>query len=446
VPPPRTGTGSVKGRVVDGTTGAAIARARVVMQSGARASVLTDASGAFAFANLPPGPFTIGVDKSTYLRGRYPTPGRTIRSNSKPIVLTDGQALDGLNIPLFHGGSIAGRVLDASGDPIDYAQVSVLRVPSAGRLGRPAMRGGTQTDDRGEFRLGRLEAGTYLLQVTARRGPAGEDMYVVPGAAPAPPDPQPLPTYYPGALSLEQAQPIVLDRGQSVTDIDVVLAEGIPGVITGTVTASNGASIAGTNAYINVRRVVSEDAASNTGGFSSGTGLRPDGTFRLVLAPGDYQLEARVSPRVMNAPPRPEDELFGTAKISVASGTEEAVALTVGRGATATGRVVFEGATPAPPSPGKIRVPLFSQTGECRAGEATIGSDWTFKVEGLSGTCSQPPGQMFGPWTLRTPRTRRSRSSPINSSGTFRSSSPTNAPRSCSRSPMSRVSPLETTW
>ena len=104
VPPPRTGTGSVKGRVVDGTTGAAIARARVVMQSGARASVLTDASGAFAFANLPPGPFTIGVDKSTYLSGRYPTPGRTIRSNTKPIVLADGQALDGLNIPLFHGG------------------------------------------------------------------------------------------------------------------------------------------------------------------------------------------------------------------------------------------------------------------------------------------------------------------------------------------------------
>ena len=49
-----------------------IARARVAMQSGARASVLTDASGAFAFANLPPGPFTIAVDKSTYLSTRFP--------------------------------------------------------------------------------------------------------------------------------------------------------------------------------------------------------------------------------------------------------------------------------------------------------------------------------------------------------------------------------------
>jgi hypothetical protein len=46
-----------------------------------------------------------------------------------------------------------------------------------------------------------------------------------PGAAPGPPSPQPLPTYYPGALAIEQAQPIMLEKGQAVTDIDIVLAE-----------------------------------------------------------------------------------------------------------------------------------------------------------------------------------------------------------------------------
>jgi len=61
-PPPRTGTGVVSGRVVDGVTGAAIARARVTVQSGKRASVTTDGNGAFVFTGLPMGPVTISVD------------------------------------------------------------------------------------------------------------------------------------------------------------------------------------------------------------------------------------------------------------------------------------------------------------------------------------------------------------------------------------------------
>ena len=36
-------------------------------------------SGAFAFANLPPGSINLGVDKATYLNTRFPAPGRTIR-------------------------------------------------------------------------------------------------------------------------------------------------------------------------------------------------------------------------------------------------------------------------------------------------------------------------------------------------------------------------------
>src|SRR3954468_8661273 len=96
VPPPRTGTGSIKGRVVDGITGGAVARARVTLTGTMmRAPVLTDASGAFAFANLPPASISISVEKSTYLTTRYPAPGRTVRSNMRPLILADGQALDG---------------------------------------------------------------------------------------------------------------------------------------------------------------------------------------------------------------------------------------------------------------------------------------------------------------------------------------------------------------
>ena len=399
VPPPRTGTGVIKGRVVDGVTGAPVARARVMLQGSGRSTATTDASGAFTFSGLPMGPVMISVDKSTYLNARYPAAGRTIRSNVRPAVLADGQTMDNVTIPMFHGASISGRVLDANGDPIDFAQVTVIRVPSSGRLGRPTMRASGGTDDRGEFRMGRLDAGTYLLQVIVRRQPSPEDM--MPGATPAPPLAQPLPTYYPGALAIEQAQPIALEKGQSVTDVDVVLLEGTPGIVTGTITLAGGTTLAESNAYLNVRRALPE-ASMGFDGYSSGTSVRPDGTFRLVLAPGDYQLEARVSPRVANGMTRPEDEQFGTAKITVVSGAEDSLTIAVGKGAIATGRVVFEGATAAPPSPpGKVRVPLFSENGQCRSGEATIAADWTFRLEGLSGTCSAPPMQMFGRWNLK---------------------------------------------
>ncbi len=210
VPPPRTGTGSIKGRVVDGMSGAAVARARVTLMGSTRVTVLTDAGGRFAFANLPPGSISISIDKSTYLSSRYPTSERTIRSTMRPLILADGQTLEDVTIPMFHGGAISGRVVDASGDPVDFAQVSVLRVPAPGRVGRPTMRSATSTDDRGEFRIGRLETGSYIVQVSARRPGPNFDEMTPPGAPPSAPLPQPLPTYYPGALSIDQAQPITI--------------------------------------------------------------------------------------------------------------------------------------------------------------------------------------------------------------------------------------------
>ena len=395
--PPRTGTASIKGRVVDGVTGAAVARARVSVQGPNRLTAVTDGTGAFAFANLPGGPLMLLVEKATYMAARYPAAGRTIRSGSRPLTLTDGQVLDNITVPLFHGGAIMGRVLDANGDPVDNAQISLMRVPSPGRPGRPAMRGGSGTDDRGEYRIGRLEAGTYLIQVNTRRN-FGPDMMAGAQAAPEPPTPQPLPTYYPNALAIEQAQPITVDRGQTITDIDVVLAEGIPGTVNGVVTSADGSSMTNSNTFVNVRRI-NGDTTSGFDGFSNGTGVRPDGSFKLTLPPGEYQIEARLSPRMGTM--RPEDEQYATSKITVTSGSEDNVSLVVGRAASATGRVVFEGTTPVPPSPGKMRIPLYSDNGMCRSGEATIAADWSFHVEGLAGTCSAPPFGMFGRWMLK---------------------------------------------
>lgn len=64
------------------------------------------------------------------------------------------------------------------------------------------MRGGNQANDLGEFRIPRLEPGRYLLQVRPQPGRFMDDSML-----PAEPQPQPIPTYYPGVLAMDQAQP-----------------------------------------------------------------------------------------------------------------------------------------------------------------------------------------------------------------------------------------------
>jgi hypothetical protein len=392
--PPRVGTAVIKGRVVDGVTGYPVARARVRVMSGPggpKPPVLTDSMGAFELTALPQGPCTLTVEKSTYLPGRFPEAARSVRARMQPLVLRDGQVIDDLSIPLFHGAAIAGRVLDAYGDPVDAAQVRVLRVP---RGGRPTTAGQSQTNDLGEFRVPRLQPGRYLVQVRPQMNQNYQDPNVI-----EPPLPQPLPTYYPNALAMSQAQPITLNRGETIVGVEMMLAEGTPTIVTGVVLRSDGEAVNGGSVNARVSGVEAAGGFDNSGG----TGLRPGGMFRLTLAPGEYTLEAQVMTRQGPGPIGPDDQLFGTTRINVGGGATEAVTITVGRGATASGRVVFEGSTPPPPSPGQARVPLYNPEGPgCRSAQATIAPDWTFKIEGLNGTCGAQPSGMFGRWTLKS--------------------------------------------
>ena len=126
--------------------------------------------------------------------------------------------------------------------------------------------------------------------------------------------------------------------------------------------------------------------------------------FRLTLAPGDYSLDAQVTTRQGPGPMGPDEPtLREHANQRRLWRRTEAVTVMVGRGASASGRVVFEGTTPPPPPPpGQTRVPLYNPEGPgCRSGQVTVAADWTFKLEGLSGTCGAPPQSMFGRWTLK---------------------------------------------
>ena len=389
-PVPRTGTGIIRGRVVDGVTAQPIPRVRVRLSGDVtKGPILTDRDGMFAFTALPQGAYFVSTEKSTYLAGRHPDQQRSIRNRLSVFMLGPGQELDDITVSMFHSGAIAGRVVDAHGDPIESASVSIMAVA---RGGRPQQRGSGVTNDLGEFRLSRLMPGRYIVRVRAQPTYGAE----ISGEAPLP---QPLPVYFPSALAPEQAHVIAVNRGETVTGVDITMAEGIPTIVSGMVVSVDGQPFSG--GFVNFR------SASTVafGGFEGGgIGVRPDGSFRAQLPPGEYIVEARAQPgRTLTPMLRPESALFGSVRVAVSGENVEGLTILVGTGATAAGRVIFEGKTPPAPPTGEVRLPMFNPNGPGCDGNsrATIGADWTFKVEGLSGTCMAQPEAMFGGWRLK---------------------------------------------
>jgi hypothetical protein len=382
-PPQPTGTARVKGRVVDAQSGSALARARVrIMGTGGnRPLVLTDETGAFEFMELPAGNFFLSVDRTGYITSRYPDQARTMRGN-RPLTVADGQTLTGVVVPMYRGGAITGRVIDAHGDAVEFAQIQVLRVPTAGR-GTPQQRSGTSTNDLGEFRAARLEPGAYIIVAMQRNQP--DD----------PSDTGSVATFYPGAVSLDQAQPVIVERGQTVNGIDLILLDATVSVVTGTVVDATGKPASGGS--VEVRRVTPQ--FRDFGSF--GSSIRPDGTFKLKLAPGDYEIEARgMRPGSGGGGPI-EDQLTGLAQVSVSSVPVSDITIQLGSGSSISGRIVFEGDGAPPSDVGNLRLYLGSTRDfMCRPGRSEIAADWTFHVDGASGTCTWP--QMgVGRWTIK---------------------------------------------
>lgn len=184
-------TRSITGRVVADDTSDPIANARALSTTGTGvAVVLTDLEGRFTL-QAPLSRVTIVANKSSYSR-REAVVGATESS---------------VEIRLSHGAAISGRMVDEIGDPIVGVRVFVNKAPtrSDGAAGEAA----TSTDDRGEYRLGGLQADTFTAAVMTM-GPItsraiGPNQFVMNG--------EPETTYYPGVKSASEAQPLSLQPG-----------------------------------------------------------------------------------------------------------------------------------------------------------------------------------------------------------------------------------------
>ena len=175
------------GRVVADDAGHPIPNVRV---SAGGLVVLTDGDGRFTIATRSP------IDRIKVSKPGY-----------GPRTLLPADWHQSSDIRLTRGAAISGRVVDEFGDPLPVTRV-VAESAADGSLVAA-----TQTDDRGDYRIGSLPAGTFTV-ATVRVTAASMNL----------PIRSPAKSYYPGTTSAQQAESVRLAPGDDRPRLDFVLS------------------------------------------------------------------------------------------------------------------------------------------------------------------------------------------------------------------------------
>jgi len=369
-------TGAViRGRVVRADNGDPLPGARVAVGSvcvrgrGASAcaaalpELTTDADGRFEHRDVPTGTYRLTVARSGYV-----TQGGAV---GPPMTQVEAR-LDtpvGVTIALSRSAVVAGRVTDDRGNDIQDARVSLMRWrwQNGTRLLSPGSLVADVTDDRGQFRLFGIPAGTYLL-VAEMVNPVGPD---------------PVTAYYPDTTAVSQAQPLTVRPGDELAGLVLSLSRVPTSSISGIVTRADGKPF-GPGDGVSLMPVDRVDA-----GVGASTWVNQDGSYAFSgVRGGEYVIAAGVS----DSP-----QLRARERVTL-SGADVAVPLILRAGHTVRGRFVFEGGAPAP----TVR-PRFDSSAV--VGESDVSwppftvataADWVFEVTGLNGRYRLVPSAPAG--------------------------------------------------
>lgn len=417
----KTGTGRIVGRVVSADTGTPLRRAQVRISGpevGSKAS-LTDAEGRYEFRELPAGRFTVSASKSGYVGVQY---GQSRPfEQGRPIELADKQVLDKADISMPRGSVISGRIVDEFGEAVADAMVTAMRQSWMGGRRRLVVAGRPgQTNDLGQFRMYGLPPGDYYVSATLRNaesmmfemiGPMGGPTGSNPGSGYAP-------TYFPGTSSPTEAQKITVVVGQEAQQTDFALMPVRLARISGVVMSSDGKPVE--SAMINV---LPASRSGDMGMMMMAASARTskEGQFTVNgVAPGEYTLNAR-SMRITTPDgggtmvftttiggPGGDDSEFAALPVTVAGEDLSNVVVVTSKGATATGRLSFEGGA-KPANLASIRI--SAAPAEISDGPMMMGgsgglakADGTFELKGLSGHRLIRVGNLPQGWMLKAVR------------------------------------------
>jgi len=320
---PSLASGTIRGRVVSAASGDPLANAEVRIAGApdrprpddAPGTALTDASGRFEIRAVA-GHLVVTATKAGYAQGAFGA--RRGGEPPRAVTVANGGTVEGIDIALRKGAAIAGRIVDDFGDPVVSGEVNVSRLKRVdGRLRIDGSRR-TTTDDLGEFRVGGLDAGSYLVAVGGGGGTVTRWAL----------------TYYPGTVSRADAHAITVQAGDEQSGIDFAVSPSSKKVV----------QVTG--------RVVDVDGhASAANVYLAGGGDRPPGTeSSLQLRVGDAgTFTATVEPGDNIAVAVDRDNHIALATFTAVDADIPGLTLALTTPGRITGRVVFDGVG-APPS------------------------------------------------------------------------------------------------
>ena len=326
----------------------------------------TDADGQYEFSALPAGRYMLMVSRNGYLGLQFGQ--QRAFEPGKPLELANGQLADKIDFALPRGAVVVGRISDDSGEPLPGVRVQAMRyqyMPNGQRQLTPGNMGPfgpTITDDLGQFRVYGLMPGDYVLSAMATMGGM---MMSNPGAPPSvgissnPNDSDGfVTTYYPGTANVEEAQSVSVQLGREASAY-FSMVSGRMSRISGVIRNSQGRPVTGAMVML---RTVTGNMTSSSGGGMSG----PDGSFNLQnIASGDHFIDVRPRPSGMPAQPGAtelSEQEFASVPISVNGSDITGLVITTGTGSTISGRVIFEGTTPAPKTGGPTQLRVMTSS------------------------------------------------------------------------------------
>ena len=267
---------AINGRVVSAATGAPLRGVQVRVRADGRDHRLatTDDQGNYEVRDLLPGRWTVTASKSGFITRQFGQ--RRAFDSGEVITLADRQRFTA-DLALARAGAITGRLYDEYGEPIAGARVQVLRSKYSGGQRQVTPAGvGDLTDDTGAFRLYGLPAGEYYVGANLRTAPA-EDLVVTATTGPT--------TYYPGTVSLVEAQRIVLGAGDEQSNVTFQVAPVRAVRVSGLVL--NAAGAPEPNASVNLLGTTDFTTAGMPAGNFGMT--QANGRFTVVnVPPGNY--------------------------------------------------------------------------------------------------------------------------------------------------------------
>lgn len=324
---------TLEGRTVNSVTGEPVKWVNVSLQGGALVATMggrggmsgnytttSDGEGKFAMKNLPPGRYSIRVERSGF------------SATSAPMTtLTPGQRMSGLELKLQPQAVIAGRVLDEHGEPIARANVMVMGymyMPGGRQL---SPRSSATTNDLGEYRAFGLPPGRYYIAATYRSNLSMSTTSEDRSAAP-PPEEAYATTFYPGTADLRSAAPVEAAAGIAVENINLQLSKSFAVRVRGNVTNLPGTA----NSTVMVNMVRTEDVVSSVGNSMAAMANQGQFEFRGVTA-GRYTLTAQSN--------EGQKRFQGRQTVDVGSANLENVTITLGTGFGQSGKVRVDGQT-----------------------------------------------------------------------------------------------------